>query len=189
VGPLPFFLQVIGFQLIEIFYEIGDNPLINTPSLAGNSLVVPARDVLHVKLDTRRNPLIGETWLSALAPELGMRNAMHNASAAFSNNMSRPSGVITTDLQIKKEDRDELRNRWNEQAKGLNTGGVPILTHGMKFQPISISNESASECAGSVDMTRVRWPERAARNAVAAATVVFPTPPFPVNRSTRTGLA
>jgi len=136
-------VKVQGQIFAEIFYEIGANPLINTPSLAGNSLVVPARDVLHVKLDTRCNPLIGETWLSALAPELGMRNAMHNASAAFSNNMSRPSGVITTDLQIKKEDRDELRNRWNEQAKGLNTGGVPILTHGMKFQPISISNEDA----------------------------------------------
>jgi HK97 family phage portal protein len=136
-------VKVQGQVFAEIFYEIGDNPLINTPSLAGNSLVVPARDVLHVKLDTRRNPLVGETWLSALAPELGMRNAIHNASAAFSSNMSRPSGVITTDLQIKKEDRDELRNRWNEQAKGLNTGGVPILTHGMKFQPISISNEDA----------------------------------------------
>ena len=57
--------------------------------------------------------------------------------------MSRPSGVITTDLQIKKEDRDELRARWEEQAKGLNAGGTPILTHGMKFQPISISNEDA----------------------------------------------
>src|SRR4029077_14866833 len=46
-------VKVQGQIFAEIFYEIGDNPLINTPSLAGNSLVVPARDVLHVKLDTR----------------------------------------------------------------------------------------------------------------------------------------
>ena len=136
-------VRVPGQVFSEIFYEIGDNPLINTPSLAGNSLVVPARDVLHVKLDTRCNPLIGETWLSALYPELTTRTAIHTSAAAFSNNMSRPSGVLTTDLQIKQPDVEILRARWNEQAKGLNAGGVPILTHGLKFQPIGISNEDA----------------------------------------------
>jgi HK97 family phage portal protein len=136
-------VRVEGQVFSEIFYEIGDNPLINMTSLAGRSLVVPARDVLHIKLDTRRNPLIGETWLSALAPEVAIHSAIYNASATFSNNMSRPSGVLTTDLQIKQPDVETLRNRWNEQAKGMNAGGVPILTHGLKFQPISISNEDA----------------------------------------------
>ena len=50
---------------------------------------------------------------------------------------------------------------------------------------ICSSKESPRECAGSVDITSVRLPERAARTAVAAATVVFPTPPFPVNSTTR----
>ena len=45
--------------------------------------------------------------------------------------------------------------------------------------PIRVSKESASEWAGSVDITSVRWPALAARTAVAAATVVLPTPPFP----------
>ena len=48
------------------------------------------------------------------------------------------------------------------------------------------SNESASECAGSVLMTSVRCPAAAARTAVAAATVVLPTPPLPVNSRIRT---
>jgi HK97 family phage portal protein len=136
-------VKVQGQVFSEIFYEIGDNPLLNMTSLAGNSLVVPARDVLHVKLDTRRNPLIGETWLSALAPEMATYNAICHSAATFSSNMSRPSGVLTTDLQIKQPDVEALRARWNEQAKGLNAGGVPILTHGLKFQPISISAEDA----------------------------------------------
>src|SRR5262245_42065497 len=34
-------------------------------------------------------------------------------------------------------------------------------------------------------MMSVRWPAAAARTAVAAATVVLPTPPLPVNRRTR----
>jgi len=136
-------VKIPGQVFAEVFYEISDNPLINMPSLAGNSLVVPARDVLHVKLATPRNPLIGETWLSALAPEMATRSAIYSSAATFSNNMSRPSGVLTTDLQIKQPDVEILRARWNEQAKGMNAGGVPILTHGLKFQPISISNEDA----------------------------------------------
>jgi HK97 family phage portal protein len=136
-------IRVQGQVFSEVFYEIGENPLINLTSLADNSLVVPARDVLHIKLDTRRNPLIGETWLSALGPDLATDAAIHSSAATFSGNMSRPSGVLTTDLQIKQPDVEALRARWNEQAKGLNAGGVPILTHGLKFQPISISNQDA----------------------------------------------
>jgi hypothetical protein len=36
-----------------------------------------------------------------------------------------------------------------------------------------------------VDITNVRRPAAADRTAVAAAIVVFPTPPLPVNRRTR----
>src|SRR4029450_2585700 len=52
------------------------------------------------------------------------------------------------------------------------------------LSPLSRSNESPSECAGSVLMISVRFPDPAARTAVAAATVVFPTPPFPVENRT-----
>src|SRR3954466_13209670 len=47
--------------------------------------------------------------------------------------------------------------------------------------PSGRSNTSASECAGSVDSTSVRRPASAHASAVAAATVVLPTPPLPVN--------
>ena len=71
---------------------------------------------------------------------------------------------------------------------------IPALDRGVRTtravaEPISISNESPSECAGSVDITRVRAPPAAARTAVAAATVVLPTPPLPVKRRTRTAPA
>jgi HK97 family phage portal protein len=136
-------VRVRDQPLAEIFYVVGDNPLINLTSLSSRTLVVPARDVLHIKLDTRRHPLIGETWLSALAPELATRLAIQGSASTFSANMSRPSGVLTTELPLTVVQRDELRTRWNEHAKGLNSGGVPILSHGLKFQPMSISNEDA----------------------------------------------
>ena len=52
--------------------------------------------------------------------------------------------------------------------------------HGVGSLPSSASSESDRLCAGSVDSTIVRIPAAAQRRAVAAATLVFPTPPLPV---------
>ena len=53
-------------------------------------------------------------------------------------------------------------HRWSETCVGS--------------EPTGVSSDSASECAGSVDSTIVRWPAAAQRRAVAAATEVLPDP-------------
>src|SRR3546814_10195907 len=53
--------------------------------------------------------------------------------------------------------------------------------------PSSTSKASPGEWAGSVDSTMVCGPAAAQRTAVAAAVVVLPTPPLPVNNRMRTG--
>lgn len=134
-------IGVNGQAFREIFYEISDNPILQLNAFGRRSIIVPARDVLHIKLATPCHPLIGETWLKALSIELATRGAINAANATFSGNMSRPSGVLQTDMTLTKVQVDELRNRWDDQAKGMNAGGVPILTSGLKFQPIAVSNE------------------------------------------------
>src|SRR5512143_912864 len=57
---------------------------------------------------------------------------------------------------------------------------------GVGSAPIGTPKASASECAASVERTRVRRPARAEAAAVPAAAVVLPTPPLPVKRMTRT---
>src|SRR5262245_51785885 len=123
-------VRVEGQAFREVFYEISNNPLLQFESLGlPGSIIVPARDVLHVKLATPRHPLVGETWLKALWYELANRAAIDQASAAFNSNMSRPSGVLQTDMTLTKAQVDEMRERWNTQAAGMNAGGVPILTN------------------------------------------------------------
>jgi HK97 family phage portal protein len=53
-------------------------------------------------------------------------------------NSARPSAVLSTDLVLKREQVEELKQRWQEQAKGLDgcgPGGTPILTAGLKVLP------------------------------------------------------
>jgi HK97 family phage portal protein len=133
-----------GQAFAEVFYEISENPLLDDfQRRIGRSLIIPARDVLHIKLACPRHPLIGETWLQALWHELANRNAMNSSASAFFNNAARPSGVLLTDAELTKAQLEELRNRWNEQSRGAGAGGTPILTHGLKWQATSISQEDS----------------------------------------------
>jgi HK97 family phage portal protein len=145
----PVQVLVEGQSFREVFYQIGFNPL--TGLFDRGSLAIPARDVFHIRLATPRHPLIGETWLASLRNEQATRSAIMTTSAALTSNMSRPSGVLTSDRELSGTQIQELRAKWNEQAVGLNSGGVPILGWGLKFQPLSVSNADAQ----TIDMLKM----------------------------------
>jgi HK97 family phage portal protein len=118
----------------EIFYHLAGNPVVE--ARLGHNIVAPARDVLHLRLQTPRHPLIGETPLAAAALELAAGNAALQQQVRFFINQARPSFVLTTDQILTVEQVGQLRESWNAQAGGMNRGGTPILTAGLKAQPI-----------------------------------------------------
>jgi phage portal protein BeeE len=76
-----------------------------------------------------------DTPLSAVWGDIATYDKIKNQQDQFYANQARPSAVLTTDLNLSREQVAELRDRWNEQAKGLHAGGVPILTQGLKVMP------------------------------------------------------
>lgn len=133
----------------EIFYELGGNPVIDG-RIADRQLgidalrFVPERDVLHIKLNSVCDVLHGETPLCAAALAVAANTAIQQQSIKFFQNQSRPSGILSTDQTPDRAKAEELKARWAESAKGLNVGGVPLLTHGLKFQPIATPARDAS---------------------------------------------
>jgi HK97 family phage portal protein len=130
----------------EVFYTLGGNIVINSRLDAldyGPLSAVPARDVFHVKLQTPRDVLRGETPLAAAALAQAASSAALSQAVTFYGNQSRPSGVLQTDLTLLQPQVDELRQRWDAQAKGLAAGGTPILTSGLKWQPVTVSAADA----------------------------------------------
>jgi HK97 family phage portal protein len=130
----------------EVFYSLGGNQVVNSRLDAleyGPLSAVPARDVFHVKLHTPVYVLRGETPLTAAALAQAAGMAALSQAVTFYQNQSRPSGTLQTDLTLTPTQVQELRGRWDEQAKGLAAGGTPILTSGLKFNPISISQADA----------------------------------------------
>jgi HK97 family phage portal protein len=111
---------------------------------------VPQRDVLHIRLHSverkRPFPLMGETPLIAALASITASSAITQQQINFFNNQARPSAVLSTDQILDKDQVQFLRDRWNEQAKGLDgcgPGGVPILTAGLKVLPWSTPGKDA----------------------------------------------
>jgi len=130
----------------EIFYFLGGNDIL-AKTLGEQFIVVPERDVLHIKLHYRRRfprPLVGESPIASAYGEIGMSEAIIKQQNSFYANEARPSAVLTTDLVMDKDQVQALRDRWNEQVKGRFMGGTPILTAGLKVQPWAQTGKDAA---------------------------------------------
>ena len=122
-----------------VFYALGGNPMIQT----GIDMLIPARDIMHVRLYTPRHPLLGVSPVEYATLAVSSNTSISAHQATFFNNMSRPSGVITTDQVLNREQLTSLRAAWHDQSQGLNSGQVPILHAGMKWQSLSINSQDA----------------------------------------------
>ena len=125
----------------EVFYSLGGNWIVENrygPSLQP----VPQRDVLHIKLhcDALRNPLLGQTPLAAAFLDAAMGSQIRNQQMTFYQRQAKPGFVLSTDLQLDKDQVSALRDRWTEQTTGANVGGTPILTNGVKPQQIPVTS-------------------------------------------------
>jgi HK97 family phage portal protein len=123
----------------DVFYRLHGNAVIQYQT-DGLPLMVPQRDVLHVRLHADRNrrypfPLWGQSPLLAALNEVGLSETILQQQQAFYTNQARPAAVLSTDLQLDKDQVQALNDRWDEKSKGLNQGKTPILTSGLKPIP------------------------------------------------------
>jgi len=130
----------------EVFYQLAGNMVIERQIEQGTSLIVPQRDVLHIRLHADRRfpyPIMGESPLIAALGDIEVGGAIADQQINFYRNQARPSAVLSTDLQLDKDQVQFLRDRWDEQSRGLNQGKVPILTAGLKVQPWTVGGRDA----------------------------------------------
>lgn len=129
----------------DVFYHLGGNEVVER-LFADNPTAleaVPARDVLHVRLPSDRSPLEGISPFQAAMLEDAASNAMIAQALAFSTNQGRPSGILETDEKLNREQTQQLRQLWNEQTQGLNQGGTPITSWGLKWKPAVVNSRDA----------------------------------------------
>jgi HK97 family phage portal protein len=118
----------------EVFYHLGGNEIVE--SRLGKSLTVPARDVLHVRLQTPKHPLKGVSPVLAAALDMAANDAVMKQQLTYFMNQSRPSFILHTDEKWDAAQTAEARKAWEQQSQGMNAGKTPIMGWGLKAQQI-----------------------------------------------------
>ena len=133
-GTMPY----VDHETKAIFYAAGNNPLVGDLEY-----MIPQRDVLHVRLHCPVHPLIGVSPVAAAAMSLQTNASITQSQAMFFNNMRRPSGILSTDNKLTRDQMLELRAAFDQQAADMNKGGIPILSNGLKWNQLSVDSQDA----------------------------------------------
>ena len=99
----------------------------------GTRIKVPSRDVWHVR-GPSWDGWIGLDVINLARETIGLSLAGEKAVSASMANGSRISGILSTDANLTREQRQMLRESWQEaQAGAANAGKVAVMSNGMKF--------------------------------------------------------
>jgi HK97 family phage portal protein len=122
-----------------IFYGLGRNPL------AGEiDYLAPQRDVLHVRGRCRPGqPLRGISPLEWSISARAANTAISDTQARFFAQASQPSGVLSTDQQMNRDQMERLREAWRAHSAGVHAGEVPVLSGNLKWVPMGMTATDA----------------------------------------------
>jgi len=123
----------------DIFYRPGQFE----SGLFSVSELVHSTNVLHVRINCNRHPLVGETPIAAVNFAGLTGNAIQQQVARFFANLARPSGVLMTPKSLVKKQIDELRDQFEAVSTGVNIGRIPVLHSDLKWEAVTMSAQDA----------------------------------------------
>ncbi|WP_173931383.1 phage portal protein [Chelativorans sp. Marseille-P2723] len=131
----------------EVFYELSADQLAGV----GDSLVVPARDIIHDRFNCLFHPLVGLSpiFASGLAAMQGL--AIQNDSTLFFQNGAQPGGILTAPGAISDETAARLKEYWDTNFSGANAGKVAVVGDGLKYEAMR------AKAVDSQVIEQLRW--------------------------------
>jgi len=119
----------------QIFYELQAD---NLTGVSGDTVIVPAREIIHDRMNTLYHPLCGISplYASALAATQGLK-IQQNSVRFFSNN-SRPGGILTAQT-VTKQQAETWKEQWEQNFSGDNVGRIAVLGGGLKFEQLTMT--------------------------------------------------
>lgn len=114
----------------DVFYQLNKDTLAGQP----DGVIVPAREIIHDRFNCFYHPLVGLSPIFAggLAAVQGL--SIQNDSALFFKNGARPGGVLTAPGAIEDETASRIKNYWDTNFSGDNSGRVAVLGDGLKYE-------------------------------------------------------
>lgn len=115
----------------SVFYDLNNDRLIG---LTGGTVRVPASEIIHDRFNCLFHPLVGVSpiFAAGLAATQGL--SIQEDSTLFFRNGARPGGVLVAPGAISDETATRLKEYWDTNFTGSNSGKVAVLGDGMKYE-------------------------------------------------------
>jgi HK97 family phage portal protein len=118
-----------------VFYHLHSDNLADI-----GDIIAPAREIIHDRFNCLFHPLVGTppVFASGLASMLGY-NAQKASALLFENN-SAPGGILTAPGEVSDVEEKRIKEEWEARFSRINLGRVAVLSGGMKYERIPMTN-------------------------------------------------
>jgi HK97 family phage portal protein len=97
----------------------------------GEQIALRREDVIQLRMPNPLDPYRGMGPVQSILPDLDANRLAAEWIRNFFHNSAEPGGILEVPNGLSDAEFDELRDRWNEQHRGVsNAGRVAILEHG-----------------------------------------------------------
>lgn len=124
----------------SVFYRLTQD---NLSGLHEATVVVPASEIIHDRMNCLFHPLVGISPLFAAALAAGVGLEIQRNSGQFFANGAKISGTLTVPGTLTDDAASELRKKFNDGYSGENAHKIAILSDGLKFQPLTMNYTDA----------------------------------------------
>lgn len=123
----------------EVFYQLnystGSNLL--PENYPGTQLIVPATEIIHDRMNCFHHQLIGVPPLCAAHWPAVKNLKILKDSATFFSNGASPGGILTAPAGMSDDDALAVKDYWDTNFQGSNTGKVAVVGADMKFTALA----------------------------------------------------
>ena len=124
-----------------VYYQLASDTL----AQIDETRVVPASEIIHDRMYTPWHPLIGVSPIYACGLAATAGSAIASNSAKFFKNMSRPSGILTAPGTIPPETAARIKEQWQTNYSGENSGKVAVLGDGLSYVATAVTAVDAQQ--------------------------------------------
>lgn len=129
----------------SVYYQITRDNLagITEGMLQSGRLVVPAREIIHDRMNCLFHPLVGLSPIFAAGLPAIQGMAIASQSTKFFQNASRPGGILIAPGAISEDDAKRLKEQFETGFGGEAVGRLAVVGDGMKYQALNVSAADA----------------------------------------------
>lgn len=108
----------------------------------GGQETYPERDILHMR-GLGADGIMGYSVAALARRSLGYALALEGHGSELMGNKARPGGVLQTDQVLRREQKEQLAQSWDQMYSGGGIGRTAVLDAGLAWQQVGFSAEDA----------------------------------------------